>query len=240
MGAGTRGVPHEREDFSWLLSELNKKEVCEEAALGMEQPETFAGAVKCDSCYRQKLASNEKIKFYYVKGGRIHSKYCKYAARIKDEKLKVSEEYLEDKKQCHQCALQAYLLIGAEDYKNYEQYKELYKTMKVKEEILRDMYVVKRMKTSLFHNILTIWYKQDRWKIKLLDEQGYVQLSHNNYRQTDSGEREFIKGYHIQNENCRKARFLYAYRIICDYNYEWHTIPFTYADRALGAGDSHC
>lgn len=68
------------------------------------------------SLYRQRIFSNENVKFIYSKNNKIlHEKHCPYIKAILDEELQYSGSFLPNMRQCPACAVEAYLRIGAKD-----------------------------------------------------------------------------------------------------------------------------
>lgn len=81
------------------------------------------------------------------------------------------------------------------------------------------MYVNDRMRTSASNNGLTIWGKEDSWRLELQDDGKVMRLMHNNYRPLPDGTRIFTKGYHLQAELVMAK---HAINITSRYTYEGH------------------
>lgn len=228
---------YERQDFNALLGEL-KKEKPAEADFQVKteekkQPSETAGQKpekQVFSLYRQRIFSNENVKFIYSKNDRIlHEKHCQYVKEISDEELQYSESYLSNMRQCPACAAEAYLRIGAKDPEYTERYKEIFEQCGITLKQLRNMFLVRGMKTRITGNGFLISYKEDTWKIQLISRNGHVQLLHNNYRVIQGGRREFVRGFHVQNPHCTDVTFGYALGLIRNYDYspenaEKHTL----------------
>lgn len=227
----TRPVYRNRVDYSHLLKELQKntsagsledreKEACEvpEASGKPEekkQPEL--------SLFRQRILSNEQIKYIYSEREALfHDKSCREARLIPDDELRYSQEYRKDKKQCPECACKAYVRCGAKDLENYETYRKLFEKMQIQEKLIRHIYVDCGMKTKASVNVLTVWDREDTWKIVSLDTGGRVQLLHNNYHLSPDGERSFDSGYHVQNSVSQSTNAAYAFKIIETYSFDEH------------------
>lgn len=74
--------------------------------------------------------------------------------------------------------------------------------------------------TRISPDIMTIWHKEDTWRIKALPKKGRVQVYHNNYKVKARGEREFTQGFHIQNPICADTNIGYALSVIKHYKYK--------------------
>ena len=177
------------------------------------------------SAARQRILCDESIQFLYSKKDPcIHDKTCIKARDIPDEDLQPSTWYDADRPQCPDCALAAYLRVGAKDRKNYRGYAELYKKMKTSPEDLRRMYVDRRMTTSLAHQAIRVEYGADAWQISPEGDRGIVALWHNNYRTLSDGSRDFTGGFHRQFLPGGRRRFSDALDVIELYVYaEYHT-----------------
>lgn len=172
------------------------------------------------SLYRQRIFSNEKIRFIYSKRLRVlHEKHCGYVKIITDDDLGYSEGYLTGMRQCPVCETDAYLRLGAKDMESAKLYKKIFARCEVTPRQLRGMYVGFNMKTRVSAKGLTIWHREDTWKVYLLPEKGHVQLLHNNYWVGENGERFFTKGFHVQNPAAADTDFEYAFRLIRNYDY---------------------
>lgn len=236
----TRPVYREETDYSQLLAELQQ-----ERTRTIDRLETVSETVSEDAGqdddsgkFRHRLASDENIRFFYSDEGIIHDKTCDRVKEICDDELKYSYDYLAHMKPCSHCAARAYLRVGAKDYEEHENYEKLFRHMQVPLYILRSMYVEHHMKTRLNGNTITIWYKEDRWQIEALDKQGGVQLRHNNYRKLADGKREFVPGFHIQNDYCHRTNIKYAYTLIRKYDYMGHFA--TASPEAVNVGEEVC
>ena len=202
---------YEHQDFNALLSELKNEKPAEtdfqaeaEAAVPKPEKQVF-------SLYRQRIFSNENVNYIYsVSENILHEKHCLYVKAITDEELRYSETYLSNMRQCPACAAESYLRIGAKDPENSEHYKRIFELCGITQKQLRNIYLVKGMKTRISGSGFLISYKKDTWKIRLLSENGHVQLLHNNYRVLQNGQRQFVQGFHVQNPSCEDTNFGYA------------------------------
>lgn len=228
---------YEHQDFNVLLSELKtEKPAKENLRVITEERKQSAEAEgpkpekQVFSLYRQRIFSNENVKFIYSKNHKIlHEKHCPYVRAISDEELQYSESYLPDMRQCFACAAEAYLRIGAKDPENTEYYKRIFELCGVTPKQLRNMFLARGMKTRISGNGFLVSYREDTWKIIPLPGNGRVQLLHNNYRVLPGGQRQFVRGFHVQNPNCADATFGYALGLIQNYDYspenaEKHTL----------------
>lgn len=219
----TRGYEHS--DFSDLLSELQGNRNSDmmidgTAAIAIPSP-VLAFPVRKESEERHRLMSNQKVKYFYSKQGRvIHDKCCDGAKCISDEELQWSENYLPSLSICPDCMIKAYILEGAKDPKEFDKYQDFFEKSQMSDEQIRNVYIDNGMKTRISPGIMTIWHKEDTWRIKCLPKKGHVQLYHNNYVVRKKGVREFTQGFHIQSSICADTDIAYALSIIKNYEYK--------------------
>lgn len=227
----TRSVYRNRIDYSGLLSELQqdaaangKAKAAEKEAEKAAGDKAASGQTKQEpSLFRQRILSNEQVKFLYSGSDTlIHDKSCKEARQISDDDLLYTQKYLPERKQCPECAVKAYVRIGAKDFKNYDTYLKLFEKMRMQEHLIRHMYVDCGMSTMASANVLTVWDREDTWKIVSLDAKGSVQLLHNNYHLSGDGERHFSTGYHVQNDSTQNTSVGYAVKAIKTYSFDEH------------------
>ena len=216
---------YEHSDFTDLLNELQgKKESIEmidgEAALADPSLMVSVCAYE-ESKERHRIMSNQKIKYLYSrKDGIIHDKHCDNVKNILDEDLLWTEEYLPNLKPCPECMIQAYVSAGAKDPKEMETYLSFFEKTKMTIDQIRNVYVENGMKTRISIDTMTVWHKEDTWRIKNLPKKGHVQLYHNNYAVRKKGVREFTQGFHIQSPVCADTDIRYALSIIKNYEYK--------------------
>ena len=216
---------YEHSDFTDLLNELQgKKESIEmidgEAALADPSLMVSVCAYE-ESKERHRIMSNQKIKYLYSrKDGIIHDKHCDNVKNILDEDLLWTEEYLPNLKPCPECMIQAYVSAGAKDPKEMETYLSFFEKTKMTIDQIRNVYVENEMKTRISIDTMTVWHKEDTWRIKNLPKKGHVQLYHNNYAVRKKGVREFTQGFHIQSPVCADTDIRYALSIIKNYEYK--------------------
>ena len=216
---------YEHSDFTDLLDELQgKKESIEmidgEAALADPSLMVSVCAYE-ESKERHRIMSNQKIKYLYSrKDGIIHDKHCDNVKNILDEDLLWTEEYLPNLKPCPECMIQAYVSAGAKDPKEMETYLSFFEKTKMTIDQIRNVYVENEMKTRISIDTMTVWHKEDTWRIKNLPKKGHVQLCHNNYAVRKKGVREFTQGFHIQSPVCADTDIRYALSIIKNYEYK--------------------
>lgn len=170
--------------------------------------------------FRQRVMSDETVKYLYSKsGGCLHDKSCPVARDIPDGELYCSKDYLPNIPQCPICAAKAYVRLGAKDFYNYSLYEKLFQRMQFTPALLRRMYVDEKMQTKASVNGLTIWGKEDTWRLEFRDGSDTMRLMHNNYHPLSDGTRIFTRGYHRQ---VRKATAYYALTVISGYTYAGH------------------
>lgn len=216
---------YEHTDFADLLNELqgNHKEVAEEGSAAGSDAGTLVltRSVPEESEYRHRIMSDQKIRYLYSRRERvIHDKHCECAKAIRDGDLEWAEEYRADLKPCPECGVQAYIAAGAKDPKEIDRYCQFFEKAGMTEKQIRSMYIDQGMKTRIYPDAMTIWYKEDTWRIKTLPKKGHVQLYHNNYMVRKKGVREFTQGFHIQSLSCEDTNIGYALSIIKNYEYK--------------------
>lgn len=214
-----RGKVRDRIDYSELLLEIKtndtesftEKEVMTDAD-GNSRKENH-------KAFLRMLSDEKTLYFYHTTKNTIHEKHCDILKDIKTESLQPLTSYDNEKKQCPHCALKAYLRIGAEDYKKYKEYDNLFKKMKADIDLIRNIYVELNFKTRLSDtSTIRIQYGDENWKIKLLESStGKVSLSHNDYRLNYDGTRKKYGTYHIQNERCKRTNIQNAINVIIKY-----------------------
>lgn len=94
-------------------------------------------------------------------------------------------------------------------------------------EQIRNIYVENGMKTRISIDTMTVWHKEDTWRIKSLPKKGHVQLYHNNYAVRANGVREFTQGFHIQSLMCADTDIRYVLNIIKKYEYNQKNMHYT-------------
>lgn len=99
-------------------------------------------------------------------------------------------------------------------------YLDFFERTKMTTEQIRNIYVENGMKTRISIDTMTVWHKEDTWRIKSLPKKGHVQLYHNNYAVRANGVREFTQGFHIQSLMCADTDIRYVLNIIKKYEYK--------------------
>lgn len=215
-----KSIYRKRVEYSDLLAELNAQSARRN---NIPNSHTIQAATYQPSPFRQRILSDERIKYLYdIEDNIIHDKSCKLARSIPDERLLYGDRYDNTKQKCPECAVTAFLREGAKDFDSVKKYTELFEQMHLHDGIAREIYIEKKMKTRAGTDGITIWYREDSWKIKPVDRQGNVQLWHNNYRQLAEGKREFLAGYHLQFTNTESTSLRIALNTIETYSYESH------------------
>lgn len=222
-----RGYQHK--DFSDLLSELKDKDSCGiligVADAIVKESTNVNAPVLAESKKRHRIMSDQKIKYLDSKKSNvIHDKHCSCTKDIADEDLGWSEEYRIDLKPCSECKLQAYVASGAKDPKDIELYLHFFEKVRMTDTQVKNIFIDNKMKTRITSDSLTVWHIEDTWRIKALPKKGQVQLLHNNYVKRKNGIREFVQGFHIQNDACADTNVRYALSVIKKYEYnpeEW-------------------
>lgn len=215
MGKKTRAVIREKRDYSQLLQELQRAD-----RTPSKNPETPPKPKAKFSPYRQRIMSDETVKYLYSQKDRVlHDKSCPKVRDIPDDELCYTKDYLFDFLQCPLCAIKSYVRFGARDFYHFSLYERLFQRMGFTSALARKMYIEDRMETSASNNGLTIWGKEDSWRLEFCEGNDKPRLMHNNYRPLPDGTRVFMPGYHVQAE---WATPLYALKVIAGYTYEGH------------------
>lgn len=171
-----------------------------------------------ESDYRHKCLSDENIRYAVIKStGTVHDKTCSMIKRLPDKELSF-ERIVNKDFRCDECKARASIRIGAKDG-DIVAHEKFFSKVKAPSHQIVTMYVEKGFKTTLMNDILTIWYKDDVWKMRIFDKSGFVELKHNNYKRHYDNRREFVPGFHIQSGN---VLFKHAVEYIYKYDYADH------------------
>lgn len=221
MGKSTRGVQRERIDYSGLLSELQAKQKTQATDTPAEPEKTPPVSQPQMSVLRQRLMSNEKVKYFYARGQQVlHDKTCPEAKKISDSSLRWTDHYLGSFKPCPVCETKAYLRQGAKDIFRYAEYQKTFELLRITPKMQRKMYVHRGMKTESYGpGRLKIRGTEDNWILETVPRTSEIKLMHNNYRPLPDGTREFCPGYHKQ-VVCQNPE--YALSLIAGYTYAGH------------------
>jgi hypothetical protein len=225
----TRTVHKDRKDYTALLEELQQEQrqkTLDEPSAPILPDNAPAHEKKSASLspLRQRMMSDEQVRFLYAEGageqdGFLHDKSCPIARKIPDAALRASKTYRLDKRQCPQCAVKAYVRLGARDFYNFRTYQRLFETMHLHQGHLRQMYVGYGMQTMARSEGLMIWDKEDVWQLEARGRNGETRLLHNNYHMKPDGTRVFTAGFH---EQLAHVSAPYAIKTIADYTFEGH------------------
>ncbi len=211
----TRAIIKDRTDYTTLLTELNDNTVTKPVDITTpprEEPQI--------SLFRQRLLSDERIKYFYSDGAKLHDKTCPLARKIADAELRWAEDYPIHLTPCPICEIQAYLRLGARDFSQSADYERIFKEMQLTPKTLRRVYVHEKMNTEIItRNCLKIWCKEDVWLLNTEPKTHLLRLRHNNYHSKPDGSREFYPGFHEQ-MLCKSAT--YAFKVIAGYTYDKH------------------
>lgn len=236
---GRTRAKHQYTDFSHLLEEFNieqkKHENVVEAPssdLDMIKPEeetinhvedSITEVVKSfiyhESEYRHKCLSDESVAFAIVRTkGKIHDKTCSELKSFDDSEIEFTDEYDNSKCQCMECETKAAIRFGAKD-NDIDAHEKFFKKVGATSDFIHKLYITMGFKTTAVNNVLTVWYKDDVWKIISHDKSCIVELKHNNYVPLKGKERKFTEGFHTQSE---RTHFINAINYIYAYEYLDH------------------
>lgn len=214
----TRGIYRQRVDYTDLLSELQsqgaEKPARKEPPAEEKKPPEISPA-------RQRLMSDEHIRYLYAKGDHvIHDKTCPEVRKIRDEDLRHAERYPNHLHPCPHCQTKAYLRLGARDLQNLRGYEALFTQMGISPQLQRRLYVHEGIRTEyLGLGRLKIWGKEDVWLLETVPGTTRLRLLHNNYCPLEDGTRRFVPGYH---EQAVYASAKYAFSVVIGYTYAAH------------------
>lgn len=171
----------------------------------------------------EEMLMDKRVKYVFsMHENFVHDKSCRAIYKFPYSELRFVENYPCHLPQCARCAMRAYLRNGVEDIENYNYYMELYEKMGVTDSLIRHMYIDCEMKTRLLgHRAVEIKYKEDTWRIVLLDNNKNVKLLHNNYK-VYGDRRFFTKSFHVQSEYCKETNIQFALGVIENYSWDKH------------------
>lgn len=176
-----------------------------------------------ESLWWHQIMSDEHICYVRQKSnGVIHDKRCMKIRTMPDSEFVPVETFDKNFQMEGCCRKQICIRQGAKDPKYTYKYIEFFNKAKASEHDISDIYLEHGCKSELTSNILTLWHRDDTWQIKLLNKDGKVCLLHNNYRKFSDGSREFVPGFHVQNDSCRVTTFHHAWNVISAYDYAFH------------------
>lgn len=201
-------------------------------------------AAKPESMKLHRFLSDERVKFIYSNRNlRIHDKSCYHVKYLDDDEIHASEEYMVGYAVCPECEIKSYIRAGAKDIKNYDEYIKLFNVIGADKDAIKRMYLGLKFKTQISHmhtegykysnltnNAITVWYREDTWRIGVTDK-NRVRLEHNNYKKLKGGGREFVPGFHIQSDRTHSASLDYVLDVIRDYRYQNHLYMQPMQDR---------
>lgn len=234
---GRTRAKHQFTDFSYLLDEFNTEHSNaenvvslpgnEESSVALAEEssddikdcitEAVTSFIYQESDYRHKCLSDESLLFAIVKSeGKIHDKTCCALKTYNDDEIDFVSEYDNSLCQCLACETKAVIRIGAKD-NDIEAHENFYKRVNASPDFIRKIYITMGFKTTVVKNVLTVWYKEDVWKIIANDKSSIVELKHNNYVPLKDKERKFVEGFHVQNGyiNFKNAiNYIHSYEYI--------------------------
>lgn len=106
---------------------------------------------------------------------------------------------------------------NSKNVNNYDKCRTFFSKYNVSKELLYKLFVDYNAKATMKSNYMEIFCHEDTWRIYPKSEDNKVDLWHNNYARTFSGERHFEKGYHRQ--ILRRNTLVGALRYIMNYDY---------------------
>lgn len=62
--------------------------------------------------------------------------------------------------------IQAYIISGAKDPKEIDWYLRFFEKVGITEERAKNIFIDNKMNTRISPDIMTIWHKEDTWRIK--------------------------------------------------------------------------
>lgn len=228
---GITRAKYQYTDFSYLLDEFNTEQRSNENEVPLPCDESVESTDDVEDCItetvenvsyheseiRHKHLSNENILFAIVRSeGKIHDKTCCVLKAYNDDEIEFSSEYDDLLCQCSECEIKAAIRVGAKD-NDIEAHEKFFRRVNASIDSIRKIYITMGFKTTVVKNVLTVWYKEDVWKIISNDKSNIVELKHNNYVPLKDKERKFIEGFHVQNGyiNFKNAiNYIYEYEYV--------------------------
>lgn len=234
---GRTRAKHQVTDFSYLLDEFHTERGSDESVVpfgcnknsaDVLAEESSDNIMNCitdvvssfiyqESEYRHKCLSDESVLFAIIRSeGRIHDKTCCALKTCGDDDIEFTSEYDSSMCQCLECKTKAAIRVGAKD-NDIEAHERFFKRVSALPDFIYRMYITMGLKTTVANNVLTVWYKEDVWKIIAHDKSCIVELKHNNYVPLKDKERKFIEGFHVQNGyiNFKNAiNYIHSYEYI--------------------------
>lgn len=171
---------------------------------------------------RQSALDNSKNIYYYSKsGGYVHDKSCALIKQIPDETFAGSEDLPEGMEYCPKCCRFIFLRVGCRpNTREIPICNRIFTGQNVHTGQLKKFVVQKGIR---FHaadfNEMTITCGEDTWIIKGIS-QGRIELWHNNYVKTASGERYITSGFH--NQGLDGMTMLQMLNYVSGYSWEKH------------------
>ena len=231
---GKSGGREPRADFSALLAELQEDyaakkttiaDSTETSARKLDEPVKdnithlkvvpYADGFPDSDAEWQRAKSDVTVKYVLYRGV-IHDKCCPHIQDVPAYMIEFTKSYPSAGVQCGDCAVRTYIRNGAEDIGNLEKYIAFFHRVKWKSSSIKKLYVDHNVRTRIDTDVLTIWYKDDTWKIKSSPGTSRVDLLHNNYT-IQNNQRYFTNGFHTQ------ARCIdMSTAISCIYSYDYH------------------
>ena len=231
---GKSGGREPRTDFSALLAELkdeyasNGSEIIdstETAARKLDEPVKdnithlrvvpFADGFPDSDEEWQRAKSDVTVK-YALYHGVIHDKCCPCIQDVPAYLVEFVKSYPSDGVQCGECAVRTYIRNGAEDMGNFEKYIAFFHRVNWKSSSIKKFYVDHDIRTRIDTDVMTVWYKEDTWKIKSYPGTARVDLLHNNYI-IQNNQRYFTNGFHSQAKCIDMSN-----AVSCIYSYDYH------------------
>lgn len=139
---------------------------------------------------------------------------------INSKNVRIAENFYQGNKfrYCKVCYRKAVMRTGIKDIHRYDIYKDFFDKHHVPTELLCQLFVECKARSSMKGNYLEIICHEDTWRISLKSKGNKVELKHNNYVRNFFGERYFAKGYHKQNIPDETLVGALKYIMAYDYN----------------------
>lgn len=190
---------YEREDFSSLLTELQKAEHKSPVPrlILASPPEEVSDARR----RRTSLMDKRDLRIVFSRIDKIqHDRTCSLVKKISDDDFDMQSRFSTEMPYCPVCYRKALIrnAIHVDDMKMVDAYFNFFNRIRAHKNELRRLLINHNAQLSnIQRDSVTIKVNEDSWLIRRT-EQGELLLLHNNYEVIDESTRRFKEGFHLQ------------------------------------------
>lgn len=159
---------------------------------------------------KQSLLDNREYMFYYdVDGDTFHDRDCRELLKINPEHFQAAKTRPEGMGYCPRCTHRLYARIAC--YPNSREVDAVEHFIR-RHHVGREQWIAYVEDFNMKIHITTlaeirVFCHEDSWIIRM-DENGVMNLWHNNYIRTDDGDRYIVDGFHEQGYKSKNLKFL--------------------------------